>query len=189
MAQSLTLHRVVTGLADPTDIQSPRDGSGRLFIVEQAGRIRIVKNGTLLPTPFLDIRGKLTSGGERGLLGLAFPPQFTTRNYFYISYTDLRGEPTISRYRIDVQNLVKSTDETTGRNLFSVNAKLIRVLLYRDDVLGGNLRALSEDFLGSVERFCRYGVAQQRFFTVQAQATWSFLCTTTLWVDTEVNFT
>jgi uncharacterized protein (TIGR03437 family) len=96
----ITLHRVVTGLDDPTDIQSAFDGTGRLFVVEQIGRIRIVKNGLLLGTPFLDIRSKVGCCGERGLLGLAFPPQFASKRYFYINYTDTRGHTVVSRVRV-----------------------------------------------------------------------------------------
>ena len=96
----ITLHRVVTGLDDPTDIQSALDGTGRLFVVEQVGRIRIVKNGVLVGTPFLDIRSKVGCCGERGLLGLAFPPQFTSKRYFYINYTDTRGDTVVSRVHV-----------------------------------------------------------------------------------------
>lgn len=63
------------------------DGSGRLFIVEQAGRIRIVKDGELLPEPFLDITDRVESGGERGLLGLAFHPEYAENGFLYVNYT------------------------------------------------------------------------------------------------------
>ena len=69
------LVEVASGLEAPVDIASARDG--RLFVVEQAGRIRIVQpDGTLEPTPFLDITKKVIDGGERGLLGLAFHPDY-----------------------------------------------------------------------------------------------------------------
>src|SRR3972149_11209165 len=68
----LALGTVVTGLANPVDLQAPGDGSGRLFVLEQQGLIRIIQNGALVASPFLDIRGLVESGGEKGSLALAF---------------------------------------------------------------------------------------------------------------------
>ena len=96
---SLRLQTVATGLSSPVDLQSPT-GDPRLFIVEQPGRIRIVQNGQLVSTPFLDIRSKVGSGGERGLLGLAFHPNFATNRFFYVNYTDLSGDTRVERYTV-----------------------------------------------------------------------------------------
>lgn len=87
----ITLTPVVKGLRQPTAIVSAKDGSKRLFVLEQKGRIRIVKNGALLPRPFLDIESLVKSGGERGLLGLAFPPDFTSTKTFFVNYTNRTG--------------------------------------------------------------------------------------------------
>lgn len=85
------------GLADS------EDGSGRLFILEQEGRIRILKDGALLPTPFLDITGRVGSEGtEQGLLGLAFHPRYAENGYFYVNYTDLGGDTVIARFEVTV---------------------------------------------------------------------------------------
>jgi len=90
---------VVTGLVSPVDIQFPNDGTGRMFIVEQAGRIRIVENGQLLETPFLDIVDRVGSeGNEQGLLGLAFHPDFRDNGNFYVNYTDKNGNTVIARF-------------------------------------------------------------------------------------------
>ena len=70
----LTTVRVASGLAGPVDLQTAPGDRARLFVVEQAGRIRILRGGALVPTPFLDIVDRVGSGGERGLLGLAFHP-------------------------------------------------------------------------------------------------------------------
>jgi glucose/arabinose dehydrogenase len=67
--------------------------------VEQPGRIRIVENGTLLPTPFLTIPS-LTVGGERGLLSMAFHPRYAQNGFFYVNYTDARGDTRVERYRV-----------------------------------------------------------------------------------------
>ena len=97
---SIVLSSPITGFAQPVVITHANDGSGRLFVVEQPGRIRIIKNGALLATSFLDIGTRITSGGERGVLGLAFPPGFAAKKYFYVFYTNLAGDLVIARYRV-----------------------------------------------------------------------------------------
>ncbi len=90
---------VADGLQLPDDIQFPDDGSGRMFVVEQPGRIRIVENGQLLPQPYLDIRDRVGSrGNEQGLLGLAFHPDFRDHPYLYVNYTDIDGNTVIARF-------------------------------------------------------------------------------------------
>lgn len=86
----LRLETVVTGVRDPVHLTAPA-GDPRLFIVEQAGRIRMVKDGQLLPRPWLDLTDRVGSGGERGLLSLAFHPQFRDNGRFYVNYTDRSG--------------------------------------------------------------------------------------------------
>ena len=87
------------GLTDPVDLQSPpRDCA--LYVLEQAGRIRIVRGGALLATPFLDIVSRVGSGGERGLLGLAFHPQYATNGRFFVNYTDRGGDTHVSEFRV-----------------------------------------------------------------------------------------
>jgi glucose/arabinose dehydrogenase len=94
-----TWAQVVSGIPAPTDIKNAGDASGRLFIVEQHGRIRILKNGQLLAAPFLDITDRVGSNGsERGLLGLAFHPKFAQNGYNYVNYTDRDGNTRISRF-------------------------------------------------------------------------------------------
>jgi glucose/arabinose dehydrogenase len=83
---NLSLTTVVTGLNSPVDLQLPNDNSGRLFVVEQPGTIRIIDNGALLPASFLDIQSKVTSGGEMGLLGLAFHPSYSQNGRFFVNY-------------------------------------------------------------------------------------------------------
>lgn len=102
---AVSLEQVVTGLQNPVHLTHAGDGSGRLFIVEQAGRIRIYQNN-LFSAPFLDIRGRVRSpanggGGEEGLLGLAFPPGFGRgKDHFYVYYTNLDGNNQVSRFRL-----------------------------------------------------------------------------------------
>lgn len=89
---------VVTGLESPVHVAHAGDGKGRLFIVEQPGRIRMVVNGVLQSTPFLDISDRVGCCGERGLFSVAFPPNFATKNYFYVNYTNKAGNTVVSRF-------------------------------------------------------------------------------------------
>jgi hypothetical protein len=96
---SIRLQEVAGGLGNPVHLTAPRSDA-RLFIVEQAGRIRVVENGALLPTPFLDITDRVSSGGERGLLSMAFHPSYAANGFFYVNYTDRNGDTRIERYRV-----------------------------------------------------------------------------------------
>lgn len=97
----VTLQPVVTtGLASPTAITNAGDGSGRLFITEQAGTVRIWNGTALLPTPFLDIHSLVSCCGEQGLLSVAFHPGYATNGFFYVDYTDVAGNTMIARYRV-----------------------------------------------------------------------------------------
>jgi len=90
-----------TGLEQPVDIQNAGDGSGRLFVVERRGRIRIVEQGRLLPESFLDLTDRILSDGlEQGLLGLAFHPEYAVNGLFFVNYTDRDGHTLIARFRV-----------------------------------------------------------------------------------------
>jgi glucose/arabinose dehydrogenase len=85
---AIALAPVVSGLARPLFVTHAGDGSGRLFVVEQGGTIRVAESGRLRPVPFLDATAMLDeSGGERGLLGLAFAPDYRSSGRFYIAHT------------------------------------------------------------------------------------------------------
>lgn len=105
LPNDLRLDPVVSGLGSPVALRSaPSDA--RLFVLEQGGAIRIIQGGVLLPTPFLRIAGAggtapplgFTNSGERGLLGLAFHPNYTANGQFYIYYTDGSGDTVVARY-------------------------------------------------------------------------------------------
>ena len=90
---------LISGLSRPVDLAGPQDFPGKLFVLEQAGVIRIIQDGVILPEPFLDIRDRVGSGGnEQGLLGIAFHPQFIKNGYFYVNYTDKQGNTVIARF-------------------------------------------------------------------------------------------
>jgi glucose/arabinose dehydrogenase len=98
-SDGLRLETVVTGLANPVYVISP-PADPRLFVIEQPGLVRIVRAGRLLPEPFLDIRDRVRSGGEQGLLSVAFHPRYRENGFFYVDYTDRNGDTRIERYRV-----------------------------------------------------------------------------------------
>ena len=98
-AAAYTWQTILNGLQRPVDLQP--DGSGRLFVIEKPGRIRIIQNDQLMDTPFLDITDRVGSGGnEQGLLGLAFHPQYAQNGRFFVNYTDKLGKDTIARFQV-----------------------------------------------------------------------------------------
>jgi glucose/arabinose dehydrogenase len=117
---------VATGFTNPEDVQQPNDGSGRLFVVEQGGRIRIIQsNGTGTSTPFLDVtaRSGFTSGGETGLLGLAFHPMYAQNRRFFVNYTRTIGgqlQTVIAEFTASATN-ANVADAATENILFTVD--------------------------------------------------------------------
>jgi glucose/arabinose dehydrogenase len=102
-AASIDWTKVYGGYSSPTEVTHANDGSGRLFVVEQFGTIRIIRNGVALATPFIDLGASglnvIAASDERGLLGLAFHPQYATNHQFYVDYTRKSdGATVIARY-------------------------------------------------------------------------------------------
>ena len=120
---AIGLQLVVSGLATPLDLEQPNDGSGRLFVVEQGGTIKILQNGSLLQQPFLNISNKVVFQGEMGLLGLTFHPGFQTTRKFYVNYVRNAGgqfQSIIAEYLASVTNPNQS-DPASERILLAVN--------------------------------------------------------------------
>src|SRR5262245_49693141 len=118
---AIQLITVLSGQNNPVYLTSARDGSNRLFIVEQAGRIKILPPGATapLPTAFLDIVPKVSSGGERGLLGLAFHPQYTTNRRFFVNYTRTGdGATIVSEFKVSASN--PNVAETEERVILTI---------------------------------------------------------------------
>jgi glucose/arabinose dehydrogenase len=102
---ALTLQKLPgTAFSSPVALANAHDGSGRLFVVEQGGRIRIIDGGTIVATPFLDIHTRISTGSERGLLGLAFHPSYASNGRFFVYYTDTAGYIVIAEYHRDPSN-------------------------------------------------------------------------------------
>lgn len=115
------LRVVASGLSLAVDLAAP-PGDDRLFVVEKVGRIRIIKNGNMLATPFLDITGPVrSSANEQGLLGLAFPDDYAQTGLFYVHYTSDAGsgDTAIAEYQVSANPDV--ADASSGRILFTTN--------------------------------------------------------------------
>ena len=111
---------VASGLSLPVDLASPEDGSGRLLIVEQGGSIRIIENGVISETIFLDISDRIKAeGSEQGLLGIAFDPGYKDNKFFYVNYTDKRGDSVIARFKLREDSL--TADPASEQILLQVN--------------------------------------------------------------------
>ena len=94
------LQEVATGLDFPVLVTTPPGDMDRLFVVEKSGKIRIIRNGSVVSTPFLDVGALISDGGERGLLGLAFHPGYASNGRFAIHYTNTAGDTRVVTYRV-----------------------------------------------------------------------------------------
>lgn len=102
-SQTIGLQSFATGFTKPLEITNA--GDSRLFIVEQGGIIKILNSdGTTNPNAFLNITGQVSTGGEQGLLGLAFHPNYISNGFFYTNHTNLSGNTVITRYSVDSAN-------------------------------------------------------------------------------------
>lgn len=110
-SQIISLTQFATGFTNPVEITHA--GDSRLFVVQQGGLIKIVNaNGTTNATPFLNLSSIISTGGERGLLGLAFHPNYATNGYFFVNYTNTAGNTVIARYSVSANPNVASTTGT-----------------------------------------------------------------------------
>ncbi|HMF92237.1 MAG TPA: PQQ-dependent sugar dehydrogenase [Candidatus Angelobacter sp.] len=122
---SLALTLVTSGFSSPLGLEQSGDGSGRLFVVEQGGKIKIIQNGSVLSTPFLDISSKISMGSEMGLLGVTFHPNYSANGKLYVNYTR-----TVSG---QIQSVIAEyTASPAGSN--QVNIATERILLTVDQV-------------------------------------------------------
>lgn len=112
---------VASGFNAPVQVTHAGDGSGRLFVVEQiTGKILIIENGQPLKPPFLEVKNLIKAGGEQGLLGLTFHPEYEKNGYFYINYTDTDGDTVIVRYTVSA-NDPNVADPTSRLILLTIN--------------------------------------------------------------------
>ncbi len=105
-AQTLTTELVADGFSNPVYVTAPPGDTERLFVVEvKSGLIKIIKNGSVLATPFVDLSSVITTdANERGLLGLAFHPNYESNGYFFVDYTGANGDTYVMRYKVSGGN-------------------------------------------------------------------------------------
>jgi glucose/arabinose dehydrogenase len=118
-AVTLATEEVARGLDNPVYLTAA-SGDPRLFVVEQPGRIRIIENGRLLDKPFLDIRNKVGSGGERGLLSVALHPQYRSNGFLFVNYTDKHGDTRIERYTVSAPDR-NAADPATAKLILAID--------------------------------------------------------------------
>lgn len=117
VAQTISLQSFATGFSSPLEITNA--GDSRLFVVEKGGLIKILNdNGTVNPTPFLDVSLLVSTTSERGLLGLAFHPDYATNGYFFINYSNTSGNTVIARYNVSTNPDIA---DPTGNILMTIN--------------------------------------------------------------------
>jgi glucose/arabinose dehydrogenase len=120
---AIALQMVAANLQSPLDLEQPNDGSGRLFVVSQAGTIQIIQNGAVLPTPFLDISNLVIDSVESGLLGMTFHPGFPQNPRFYVNYVRSNAgqvQSVIAELQVSAVN-PNQADPATQRMLLVVN--------------------------------------------------------------------
>lgn len=111
---------IADGLDHPIFLTHANDGSGRLFVAEQNGKIRIIQNGVIQPEPFLDLTGLAVENAfERGLLGLAFHPDYATNGQFFVDYTDTQGDTVLARYLVSADP--DQADESSAQVLLQID--------------------------------------------------------------------
>jgi glucose/arabinose dehydrogenase len=96
---AVALQKLAPAFSQPTYVTAPPGDTARLFVVEKNGTIRIVRDGSLLPQPFLDISDQVSRGGEQGLLSMAFHPRYASNRLFYVNFTNTSGDTRVVRYR------------------------------------------------------------------------------------------
>ncbi len=112
------VERTTSLRGDTVGLARPGDGTGRIFTIAQGGYVEIWTGSALLGSPFLDINTLVSTGGERGLLGLAFHPDYASNRYFFVYYTDLSGDSVIARYQVSVGD-ANDADEGTATPVLS----------------------------------------------------------------------
>jgi glucose/arabinose dehydrogenase len=115
-AKAVRLHKVGS-FDSPVFVTFPPGDTSRLFVVEKGGKVRVMRNGKTLGTPFLDVGDKLTTGSEQGLLSMAFAPDYASSGLFYVFYTDNDANETVVEYKRRSEDVA---DAGSARKLFTV---------------------------------------------------------------------
>jgi glucose/arabinose dehydrogenase len=134
---TVRLEVVVEGLEAPLDFADPGDSTGRLFVVEKPGRVRVIKDGKLQRRPLLDLEDYVSEGAEQGLLGIALAPDFPASKKLYLNFTDRQGDTVVARY-------IESTNGRGEGKDLQVILKIVQPFANHN---GGQIRFGSDTFL------------------------------------------
>src|SRR5215208_617087 len=116
----------VSGLSFPLAfVQDPGDVTIQ-YVVQQGGRIRLIRNGVLQTAPFLDLTSSISSGGERGLLGIALPPDYATSGRFFVNFTNTAGDTVVARFRRSASNPLAADASSRFDLVWSTGERVIR---------------------------------------------------------------
>ena len=139
LLNEVVFQRVVSGLVRPTSVANAGDGSARLFVTQQAGLVRVIESGMLLEEPFLDLSETVSCCGERGLLSIAFHPDFESNGRFFVSYTDAAEDSIVSEFLVSAEdpNRADPASETL----------VIRIDQPSDEHNGGQLQFDADGYL------------------------------------------
>ena len=118
-ATELTLEPFIAGLSGPVYLTHSGDNTGRLFVIERAGRVRVIENDSLLPTPFLDISTLVGLSGEQGLHSIVFHPEYVSNGLFFVHYNNTDGDTQVVRYTRDNSN-ANLADPSTAKLIYEL---------------------------------------------------------------------
>jgi glucose/arabinose dehydrogenase len=135
----------VSGLSAPLAFIQDTADTANQYVVQQGGQIRLIRNGVLQSTPFLNLAGQITSGGERGLLGMALAPDWATSGRFFVNFTNLEGHTVIARFTRSVANPLIADSATRLELLWSTGERFIRQPFANHN--GGTLQFGPDGFL------------------------------------------
>jgi glucose/arabinose dehydrogenase len=124
-AAQLRAEVVASGFVDPLNVVADPVVPGVLYVVEQRGLVRVVRDGQVLPTPFIDLRGSISSGGERGLLGMAFPPNAAATGRVFLNFTNTNGDTVIARFTRSAANPLVANPSTRFDLQWSTGLRII----------------------------------------------------------------
>lgn len=116
----LAFKQIVQGLSRPVEMVNANDGSGRLFIVEETGKIKIWNGSKILSTPYIDLTDTIKFKGESGLLSIAFSPDYKNNRFFFVYYVNDNNDITIARYKVSLNNANKAS-QTSGKVLLTIH--------------------------------------------------------------------
>jgi glucose/arabinose dehydrogenase len=181
----LGLDTVLTGLSHPLFVTTPPGDHTRLFIVERTGTIRILKNGALLPTPFLDITSEVSTGSEQGILGMAFAPDYATSRMFVVYYIAPNTDAILSRFHVpagtpDVADPTEDTLLTIGEPIGDHNGGMLAFgrdgdlyLSSGDGGCCGDPNGHGQDRTELLGSILRLGVGSSGPYTIPASNPWA----------------